>query len=105
MSKGGRKWDPIGVTAYERIFEATVDSYGLITVAKAKEMGIRKDVLYKLVARRADCPVRRRRRFRASAPRVIFLAQKHHTWLGHCGKIPTVVSVSAVETSRKDSSR
>ena len=63
MSKGGRKWYPIGVTAYERIFEATVDSYGLITVAKAKEMGIRKDVLYKLVARRAVCPVRRRRRF------------------------------------------
>ena len=51
LSKGGRKWYPIGVTAYERIFEATVDSYGLITVAKAKEMGIRKDVLYKLVAR------------------------------------------------------
>ena len=41
----------IGVTAYERIFEASVDSYGLITVAKAKEMGIWKDVLYKLVAR------------------------------------------------------
>ena len=51
MPKGGRKWYPIGVTAYERIFEASVDSYGLITAAKAKEMGIRKDVLYKLVAR------------------------------------------------------
>ena len=51
LPKGGRKWYPIGVTAYERIFEASVDSYGLITVAKAKEMGIRKDVLYKLVSR------------------------------------------------------
>ena len=74
LSKGGRKWYPIGVTAYERIFEATVDSYGLITVAKAKEMGIRKDVLNKLVARRAVCPVRRRRRFARPASQAIFLS-------------------------------
>lgn len=51
MPKGGRFRYPIGVTAYEKIFEESVDTYGLITAARAKEMGIRKDVLYKLVAR------------------------------------------------------
>jgi len=39
------------VTAYQRIFEASVDSYGLISTAQARGLGISRDVLTKLVSR------------------------------------------------------
>ena len=39
------------VTAYEKIFDAVVDSYGIITTAQAKELGITKETLSKLAHR------------------------------------------------------
>ena len=39
------------MTAYQTIFEACVDSYGLVSTARAKELGISRDVLTKLVSR------------------------------------------------------
>lgn len=51
MTKRSRFWYHIGVTAYQRIFEDSVDSYGLISTARAKALGIARDVLTKLVSR------------------------------------------------------
>ena len=39
------------MTAYQTIFEASIDAYGLITTAQAKSIGISRDILTKLVSR------------------------------------------------------
>lgn len=51
MSKGNRKWYPFDMTYYDEIFEEAADNYGLITTAKARQMGIGKQELSKLSAR------------------------------------------------------
>lgn len=39
------------MTAYQTIFESSIDAYGLISTAQAKSLGISRDILTKLVAR------------------------------------------------------